>query len=93
MDENTEFNQQLSTVPAVDHTANAIVEHEDTENLAASIHERARQRSAAQTNDDVLDTMTLQELYDSVETINADDAPLWQVPVKVCLWFLRLYLY
>ena len=85
-DENTDFDQ-LSSVSAVDHTADAVVEHEDAENLVTSIRERARQRSAPQTNDDDLDAMavTFQELIDSEVTIKADDAPLWQVPVKVCL--------
>lgn len=86
-DENTDFDQ--SAVPAMDRTADAIVEHEDAEILAASIRERARQRSAAQTDDVDLDamTMTFQKLIDSESdvTIKADDAPLWQVPIKVRL--------
>ena len=68
--------------------ADAMLEHQESENLAALYRERVRQQSAPQLlESDHGFVERSQELFGAMPSlaIQVDDAPLWRVPVKVSL--------
>jgi hypothetical protein len=82
MDEAGNDNEHFAS-PIVD----AEVEHRASEALAALIRRRNRISTTAQnTGDDPTIPDVVKEFFPSVVALKVDDAPLWRVPVKVCLY-------
>ena len=69
-------------------TANAIAEHQESEDLATVFRHKSRVTSSQYHGDYRGDTEKFVEIFGglSLIAIQVDDTPLWQVPVKVSLY-------
>ena len=71
-------------------TADAIAEHQESEDLATVFRLRHKRRIASSQyqGDDRGDVAKFEDIFGNLSliAIKGDDAPLWQVPVKVSLY-------